>query len=433
MANADTVILGAGIAGLSAGYHLNLHGQAAVLYEKRDRWGGMCDSFCQDGFTFDHGAHLSFTKDEYVKKLFKDSSAALRHIPRCWNYDRGRWIRHPLQNNLLQLDTEEKIRILEDFIERPRNPIDENRSYEDWLIAAYGRYFAENYPGRYTRKYWCQNCRDMGIDWIDQRMNLLSLRDMLYGAFEQETGNQYYIKQMLYPEKGGYRAFLSQMAAVCRIEYGKEVVEINPKKKSVAFADGRTVFYERLLSSIPLPAAVRLIADAPWEIVKIAAELDYTSVALVSVAASSPITKDYHWFYIYDEEIKPARASLPVMKSHHNVPSGKGSVQFETYFNGREHNTISESKLVDHVLTKGEEMGLFDKSSVLFADYRFCQYANVTCTKGARRRSETVKKFLKDCGISVIGRYGEWDYLWSDQSLLSGKKAAEEAVRGERI
>jgi len=27
--------------------------------------------------------------------------------------------------------------------------------------------------------------------------------------------------------------------------------------------------------------------------------------------------------------------------------------------------------------------------------------------------------------IKSCGRFGEWDYLWSDQSFMSGKKAAD--------
>lgn len=31
-----------------------------------------------------------------------------------------------------------------------------------------------------------------------------------------------------------------------------------------------------------------------------------------------------------------------------------------------------------------------------------------------------VRDYLASVGIETIGRFGEWDYLWSDQSLLSG-------------
>ena len=35
-----------------------------------------------------------------------------------------------------------------------------------------------------------------------------------------------------------------------------------------------------------------------------------------------------------------------------------------------------------------------------------------------------IQDYLKSVGIISIGRFGEWDYFWSDQSLLSGIKGA---------
>jgi len=33
--------------------------------------------------------------------------------------------------------------------------------------------------------------------------------------------------------------------------------------------------------------------------------------------------------------------------------------------------------------------------------------------------------YLKKNKVYYIGRFGEWDYLWSDESLLSGKRIAD--------
>lgn len=36
-----------------------------------------------------------------------------------------------------------------------------------------------------------------------------------------------------------------------------------------------------------------------------------------------------------------------------------------------------------------------------------------------------VRDYLASVGIETIGRFGEWDYLWSDQSLLSGLSVSD--------
>jgi hypothetical protein len=40
----------------------------------------------------------------------------------------------------------------------------------------------------------------------------------------------------------------------------------------------------------------------------------------------------------------------------------------------------------------------------------------------------TVTGFLRDAGIQCCGRYGEWGYLWTDESFVSGEKAAQRAL-----
>ena len=61
------VILGAGSAGIGAGYRF---GKAAEIYEARERYGGLCDNFTVQGFRFDTAVHLSFAHEELVRTVF---------------------------------------------------------------------------------------------------------------------------------------------------------------------------------------------------------------------------------------------------------------------------------------------------------------------------------------------------------------------------
>jgi len=139
------LVLGGGIAGLSAAYHLGLAGQEATVYEQKDRWGGLCDSFEVKGFRFDHAIHLSFTSDEYVKKLFLQKCKYHTHFPVIGNIYRNRWIKHPAQNNLYPLTIDERIAVIVDFVNRI-NSLENVHNYEMWLRAQYGDYFAEHFP-----------------------------------------------------------------------------------------------------------------------------------------------------------------------------------------------------------------------------------------------------------------------------------------------
>jgi hypothetical protein len=41
---------------------------------------------------------------------------------------------------------------------------------------------------------------------------------------------------------------------------------------------------------------------------------------------------------------------------------------------------------------------------------------------------DVVQGYLDDVGIQSCGRYGEWGYLWTDESFMSGERAADRAL-----
>ncbi len=113
------VVIGGGISGISAGYHVREKGHDATVYEKDSEWGGLCNNFTIDGFRFDKSVHLSFAKSKYVQDLFKKSTnnQINIHKPEAFNYYEGAWVRHPAQNNLFPLPTEVKVAAINDFVE----------------------------------------------------------------------------------------------------------------------------------------------------------------------------------------------------------------------------------------------------------------------------------------------------------------------------
>ena len=55
-------------------------------------------------------------------------------------------------------------------------------------------------------------------------------------------------------------------------------------------------------------------------------------------------------------------------------------------------------------------------------------YANVIFDLDRASAVKTVHGYLDELGIECCGRYGEWGYLWTDESFISGEQAAQRAV-----
>ena len=414
----DNVILGAGIAGLGASLALNQRGKKSVVFEKDNTYGGLCGSFTIQGFRFDRFVHFSFSQNEQVNAIFGKSSPEIyRHNPFAYNLYHGVWLKHPVQNNIYPLSDKEKTLIINDFKNRksPEDIVINN--YEDWLRIQFGNYFAEHFPMVYTKKYWMKDASQLRTEWVGNRVYQPSIDEVVLGSLTSETPVSYYAKEMRYPKFGGYKAFLKTLADTADIRYKKEVISLNTIDRIVSFSDDTNVHYGHLISSLPLPEVLRMMDNVPQDIQDEAGKLECTSGYHISIALKTQNIPPYLWWYIYDEDILAARVYSPSLKSPDNVPEGCSSLQMEVYC---KENEYTEQQLIDGTVGKLIGLGIINPKDIIFTHIGFEKYANVIFTEPVYRARKTIRDYLSSLGIKTIGRFGEWDYLWSDQSLLSG-------------
>lgn len=422
------VILGSGIAGISAGHHIEKTGEKVIIFEKESDWGGLCGNFTIDGFRFDKFVHFSFAQDEYIANKFKNSVDLYEHIPYPSNYYNGIWLRHPAQNNLAPLPSDEKVKIINDFINRPQISVDSLKNYEEWLRVQYGNYFAENFPFKYTRKYWGVEPEKLETKWVGQRMYTPDLKQVLAGAFETQDECFYYAKVMKYPKTGGFRSILNSSREGLDIRFNKEVIKINTKNKTLTFKDGSNSSYDRLISTLPLPEIVKMLEEVPSEIMSAANNLMHTCGYMVSLGFNKPDIAKYLWFYIYDEDILSSRVYSPSLKSPDNAPEECSSLQAEIFFSNKAEIPAAEFVL-NNTIEKLISMGLFKKEDIIVKDIRFEKYANVIFDKDIYKNREIVIEYLDKLGIESIGRFGKWEYMWTHQAYQDGINLVKEIAK----
>jgi len=415
------VILGAGVAGLGAAHGAGRNGTPATIFEARERAGGLLDNFTIDGFRFDSAVHLSFATEAEVREVF-DRAPYHTHNPESLCWDAGYWLKHPVQTNMRPLPAAEKVELIAGLAEAPNGEI---RNYEDWLVQQYGGPIAARWPLVYTEKYWTLPARDLGTAWIGQRMRKADLREVLEGALSDDVPNRYYVKEMRYPKQGGYRAFIEPLIDQADVRYGKAASAIDLKERVVSFADGSAVRYDRLVSTLPLPRLIEMTADVPADVREAAATLFATSVDLVSVGFNRPRVSPALWFYIYDTDIAAARGYSPDWKSQDNVPDGCSSLQFEIYSSVKRPQTMSPDEMKANTVAGLQKMGIANPEDIVVLDHRRLPYGNVVFDLGMEERRDRVLDWVRSQGVGSAGRFGEWDYLWSNQSMLSGMAAAK--------
>jgi protoporphyrinogen oxidase len=433
MSDPKIVVLGTGMAGFGAAYRLHAEGIAPVMYDKNAYHGGHTASFrFESGFLFDLGPHISFTKDTRIQDLFAESVGQQYETLRIAlnNYWRGYWPKHPVQVNLNGLPDDVVVKCISDFVEVRQAPERPIGNYEDWLQTSFGPTFSELFPKQYTRKYHTTTADNMSTDWLGPRIYRPSLEEVLRGALSKTEQDLHYITHFRYPKTDGFVSYLKKFVPLGNLKLNHELVAIDPRTQQLSFANGHVASYDSLVTSVPLPDLIRLIKGAPQDVVEASRRLACTTVVLVNVGIDREDISDSHLTYIYDEDVCFTRLSYPHMLSANNVPPGTGSIQAEVYFSEKYRPlTGSPEALIEPVIADLRRIGLIKENDrVMFSKAMMLRYANIIFDLDRSAALKTVHAYLDDLGIGYCGRYGDWGYMWTDESFKSGENAAQKVL-----
>ncbi len=426
-------ILGAGMAGFGAAHRCHAQGLRATLYEKKPYHGGHTASHrFSGGFTFDEGPHISFTKQERIRALFAESVGGEYLESKAYvnNYWQGHWIPHPAQCNLHGLPDDLVVAVLQDFIKGQTVPPPPIETYLDWLYASFGQAFAETFPMQYTRKFHTTEAHNMSVDWVAPRIYRPSLDEVLRGAVSASAPNVHYITEFRYPKRGGFVSFLDLFVEQADLRLGHQVLTVDAKRRRLTFADGSAAEYDGLVSSLPLPELIPMIAGTPGDVLEAVSRLACSEAVIVSIGVDRADLCRAHWTYFYDPEFSIVRLSTPHMQSPHNAPPGHGSFQAEIYFSKKYKPLQGRPEdYIDRVIDDLRRCRLMkDTDRVVFSHALHVPYANVIFDLERAAALKVVHGYLDDLGIAYCGRYGEWAYIWTDESFISGENAAQKVL-----
>jgi protoporphyrinogen oxidase len=453
MQTVSTLVLGGGLSGVSASHCIG-H-EHCFLLEAAPRLWGLLATRKHGGFTWDNGPHVSFTSNPHVQNLFAVNSGEFREINAVvGNYFHGIWVRHPAQVNLFPIPKDIRddcIRDIKELQEKQGNLLPP-KNYQEWLDASLGRTFTRIFSTAYTRKYWTVSPADMSCDWVGSRVHRPKLADVISGAENDNPRNRHYISKFRYPLHNGYIDFVQKLADGLRYELNAQVCSIDLERRQVETTAGETYSYERLVSTIPLPDFIKVCKQATPLMHAASRDLFCTSVLLVEIELPYSVSRQEHWFYVYDEMMFSTRINFTEKLSPFNAPVGHAGVQVEVYFSTRRPLVCSEEEVSMKVLYELTQMGIVRDAADprIKIHYSRVSRANVTflvntaasleviwgglAKHGLLRETSDTNPVtswalpapnLKNATLVMAGRFGQWKYFWTDDCVLRAKQLRE--------
>lgn len=442
------IILGGGLAGLSAGYVLSRAGDEVAVIEADSEVGGLCRTVVKDGFRFDLGGHRFFTKNPSTEKFVRDLMGdELIYVDRKSKiFLRGKYFDYPLKpiNSLMGLGPVMTVRILADYAyERAKSLVATPNlvSLEDWVVSRFGRAMFSLYFKEYSEKVWGIDCSRISEDWVAKRIYGLSLGKAVKNALFRLSGNELptLADRFLYPRLGIGRIpdklgeAISASNTVAVSSPVEAVYHDGFFIEGVSTGGGR-LSADRFLSSIPLTALVKLLRPAPPESVIASADaLGFRDLIIVTVMLSKSRATDQTWIYIPEKSIPFGRIHEPTNWSPDMAPEGKTHVVLE-YFctKGDAVWNTPDADLTVSAVSGMERLGFIRKSEVIGSAVIRVPKAYPLFEVGYKEHVRVINEYLaRFSNLHMIGRSGMFKYHNMDHAIETGVEAAERLLKGE--
>lgn len=446
-----TLVLGGGLAGLSAGYRLTKEGRKVSVVEADPFVGGLSRTVSVGKFLFDLGGHRFFTKDKDVELIVKLlMEGELLTVSRSSKiYLRNKFFDYPLspKNALSGLGMLTVARILADYsLERLRSFMGNGRcvSLEDWVVKNFGRTMFDIYFKEYSEKVWGIDCQKISEKWVEKRIHGLSLGKALKNAFFKFSGREIptLADTFLYPRRGIGRIpqrlkeeiekenSVYTSAPAVRVRHdGRRVLSVTIKHPE----EDEVVEPGDVISTIPLPALVKMMDPAPPpEVLEAAGRLRYRDLLLVAVMVGRDRVTDQTWIYIPEKKIPFGRIHEPKNWSSEMAPEGKTLLVIEYFcFRGDDTWNASDEELSKRTVKGLESLGFIKEAEVIGTEVVRVPGAYPLFDLSFEEHCDKLYSWLNGFeNLHIAGRSGTFQYYNMDHAILSGFEAAEHILNG---
>jgi protoporphyrinogen oxidase len=442
------VIIGAGPAGLTAGYELARRGYKAEILEADTRYvGGLARTVEYQGFRFDIGGHRFFSKNREIEELWTELlGTRMRECARLSRvYYRGRFFKYPLEpiDALKNLGLLEATRSLISFLRVQRQAPAHIRSFEDWVVSAFGRRLYEIFFKTYTEKVWGIPCSEISADWAAQRIRGLSLVSVMRSLLRVPNHNGAVIKTLVdhfrYPALGPGEMW---QRAARAIEEAGGTVQMGHPVREIHRQDGRVVAVtthngdgpqthhgDSFVSTMPL---AELIAGfnppAPESVLASARGLRYRDFMTVALIIDQAELFPDNWIYIHDPGVRVGRIQNFKNWSAEMVPDPRFTVLGLEYFCSEDDALWSstDAQLIELAKDELATLGLADKTRVVDGAVVRQPKAYPLYDHDYRTHVAKVREFLEleAPNLQVAGRNGMHKYNNHDHAMMTGLMAA---------
>jgi UDP-galactopyranose mutase len=415
---ADTIVIGAGPAGLGAALAL---GDSASVLESRETVAGLCGTLTLDGAIFDLGGHSFSTPHPAIRRLVFDALEMEEQNRDAWCWLNGKWVRYPFQQHFSELADSDSHNACQMGLDAAGGWQDA-ANFDEYLDRRFGRGITELFMRPYNRKLWGADLIRLDTEWVAERVAAP------LGTAESsmsESGRRLPLPKeavIAYPAKGGYGEIFQALARrVADLRFGQCVTSIDPRTSTLRTANGKTASWRRIISTLPLPVLLRLIPNVPAAISSAVSALEALPITLVMLVLDGRHETLRQRIYCPDANISGHKIVLNHNSSRWLRALPRHGVQVELSEFSPFSRSTDVRALVNAVVAGLLRMGVIPSPDyVRRTEVLRIPFGYPVQTHSRRNIVALAQHWLSEHRIYTVGRFGEWAYINSDEALYRG-------------
>jgi protoporphyrinogen oxidase len=455
----ETLVIGAGPAGLTTAYSLAKKGRSVLVLEKDPVYvGGISRTVNYKGYLFDIGGHRFFSKSKEVVDLWNeilpDDFLERPRLSRI--FYKGKFYAYPLKafEALRNLGLAQSVACMASFMWAKTFPVENPRSFKDWVRNQFGERLFSIFFKTYTEKVWGMSCDEISADWAAQRIKGLDLaaavkdglgRSLGLKRRTDAPGAKTLIESFRYPRKGPgmmweeatrkIRNMGGEVRMGCRVDKLAWNAEEGLWTVETICADGSRETYRprHVVSSAPIRELVAALSPSP--ICRMhARELKYRDfLTVVLIGRATPDFPD-NWVYIHDPSVKVGRVQNFRSWSPEMVPDETTACLGLEYFcfEGDGLWSAPDEDLIALAKREIDQIGLMRANDVFDACVVRQAKAYPVYDHSYADNLDVVRRDLSATfpTLHLVGRNGMHKYNNQDHAMMTGMLTALNIIAG---
>jgi protoporphyrinogen oxidase len=461
----SVAIIGAGPAGLTAGYLLSKDNVPVTILEADPTYvGGIARTAKYKGYHFDIGGHRFFSKSKDVEDLWTELLPNdMLDRPRSSRiFYRDAFFSYPLKATeaLFKLGVFESTRCVLSYIKARLLPVKNPKNFEDWVSNQFGKRLFNIFFKTYTEKVWGMSCKDISADWAAQRIKGLSLSSAIWNALFKPkpvaagADKSKVIKTLIdtfrYPRRGPgmmWDAAAERIKAMGGdIEMGMKVVACHYDADAQLWTttyqdrDGNkhSIESKHVISSAPMRQLVNGITPRmPEHVIQAADSLKYRDFLTVVLILKDRNAFDDNWIYIHDPSVQVGRIQNFKSWSPEMVPDPTMTCYGLEYFcfEGDGLWTSSDTDLMEQAKRELAKIGIAKPEDIVDGTVVRQPKAYPVYDDDYAKHVNTIRAELDQNypNLHLVGRNGMHKYNNQDHAMMTAMLCAKNIVADEKL